>query len=354
MPHDVFISHANEDKAIADMVCATLEQQGLRCWVAPRDIQPGADWRQAILGAIRSSRAIVLVFSKHANASRHIPREVECAVEAGIPLIPFRVEDVQPQGALEYNLIGVHWLDAMTAPVEMHIRRLGDALRAVIELPRGRDADRDLAAPAAEPKAASPSNASSSEPLATKYIALVVAVALVTMLLVWISPWRAASLTSEAPEAKSPESSGTPNSSATPLDEQRVAALRQAAADRPTDAEPRIDLGNRYFDAERYQDAVPWYESALKLTPANVAVSTDLAVAYYYLGDIDRAERQLGRSLTMDPNNAKALLNKGIVLAFGRKDLEGAASVWRSLIAAAPNSDEAAHARKGLAAIGKH
>jgi len=89
MPHDVFISHASEDKTIADMVCATLEQQGIRCWIAPRDIQPGVDWRAAIVAAIKSSRCMVLVFSDKANASSHIPRELDLAFDGEIPVVPF-------------------------------------------------------------------------------------------------------------------------------------------------------------------------------------------------------------------------------------------------------------------------
>jgi hypothetical protein len=132
MAHEVFISHAHQDKTVADLVCAGLEAQGVSCWIAPRDIQVGADWGSAIVTAIRTCRAMVLVFSDHANASRHIPRELERAVDHEIPVIPFRIEDVQPRGALEYILSSVHWLDALTPPLEAHVDRLGPALRAII------------------------------------------------------------------------------------------------------------------------------------------------------------------------------------------------------------------------------
>ncbi|MSO55737.1 MAG: toll/interleukin-1 receptor domain-containing protein [Acidobacteria bacterium] len=108
MAYDVFISHALADKTIADMVCATLEQQGIRCWIAPRDVQPGAAWGEAIVSAIRGSRVLVLVFSDHANASKHIQREVERAIDHEIPILPFRIENVVPSGALEDSLSGVH------------------------------------------------------------------------------------------------------------------------------------------------------------------------------------------------------------------------------------------------------
>jgi WD40 repeat protein len=128
MPYEVFVSYAHQDKSTADAACALLEREGIRCWIAPRDIEPGADWGAAVINAIKSCRAVVLVFSAAANTSPQILREVERAVHLGVPVIPVRLEDVVPEGALEYHLGTVHWLDAMTPPLEAHLHRLADAL----------------------------------------------------------------------------------------------------------------------------------------------------------------------------------------------------------------------------------
>src|SRR5436190_21896953 len=80
MPDHVFISHSSKDAAAADRVRAYLEGRGLPCWVAPRDVPPGANWGQAIVDAIGRSRAVVLVFSAHADRSAQVLREVERAV----------------------------------------------------------------------------------------------------------------------------------------------------------------------------------------------------------------------------------------------------------------------------------
>jgi TIR domain-containing protein len=151
MAHDVFISHATEDKVIADAVCATLEQQAIRCWMAPRDIPPGADWGECIVNGIKQARVFVLVFSRRANASSHIPREVERAVSHEIPIIPLRIEEVMPEGSLEYNLATVHWLDALTPPVEAHIRRLSETIRAILGAKSERDRDAPPLPPPAPP-----------------------------------------------------------------------------------------------------------------------------------------------------------------------------------------------------------
>ena len=101
MAHDVFISYSHKDKAIADAACAALEREGVRVWIAPRDISPGAEWGGAIIDAINNAKAMVLIFSANANDSPQIRREVERAVNKEVPILPFRIEAVEPTQSLE-------------------------------------------------------------------------------------------------------------------------------------------------------------------------------------------------------------------------------------------------------------
>ena len=139
-----------------------------------------------------------------------------------------------------------------------------------------------------------------------------------------------------------------PASQVVPLDENRAQAMRTAAEQNPTDAKARVELGNMYFDAERYADAITWYEDALRINPADPNVSTDLGVAYYYTNQADRAVSQFEQSLKVDQKHTKTLLNLGIVKAFGKQDLTGAAEAWQQVVALAPDSPEGQAARKAL------
>jgi cytochrome c-type biogenesis protein CcmH/NrfG len=130
--------------------------------------------------------------------------------------------------------------------------------------------------------------------------------------------------------------------------ESRASAMKTTAQQNPTDAVTRVELGNMYFDAGRFQDAVEWYEQALKIHPKDVNASTDLGIAYYYMNEPDRALAQFDRSLGVDPAHAKTLLNIGIVRAFGKQDLKGAADVWQKVLLVAPSSEEARAARQAL------
>lgn len=138
----------------------------------------------------------------------------------------------------------------------------------------------------------------------------------------------------EAPPMEAPLPAPEPG----PVDETRVADLRAAADRAPEDLQARIALGNLYFNALRFADAVPWYEAALALDPEAIDVSTDLGVAYFYLDDTDRALAQFARSLEVDPTDAKTMLNLGIVRAYGKQDLDGAIEVWEEAVRVAPDS----------------
>ncbi|MFI5015239.1 MAG: toll/interleukin-1 receptor domain-containing protein, partial [Hyphomicrobiales bacterium] len=134
MAHDLFISYSTQDKTTADAACATLEAAGIRCWIAPRDLVPGAEWGEAIVAAIGHCRAMLLIFSASANDSPQIRREVERAVNKGIPVLPLRIEDIEPTRSLEYFIGTVHWLDALTPPLESHLRRLTETVRALLQI----------------------------------------------------------------------------------------------------------------------------------------------------------------------------------------------------------------------------
>jgi hypothetical protein len=136
MAHDVFVSHSAKDKTISNALVARLEAEGIRCWVAPRDVVPGADWGESIIDAIESSRIMVLIFSASANGSPQIKREIERAVDKGVYTIPFRIEDVQPTKALEYFISSAHWLDAFSQPLGEHLDSLAKTLNAILATPR--------------------------------------------------------------------------------------------------------------------------------------------------------------------------------------------------------------------------
>jgi hypothetical protein len=161
MAHDVFISYSSRDKAVADSMCATLEGRKIRCWIAPRDIPVGQPWPAALVEAIGKSRVFVLILSNGSNNSPQVLREVAEAMDKGIPAIPFRIDDVQPSKEMGYYIRGIHWLDAMTPPIEKHLKSLAGTVEALLEAQAAEEspegaAQPEPAQPAADRKPARP------------------------------------------------------------------------------------------------------------------------------------------------------------------------------------------------------
>jgi len=132
MPHDVFVSYSSQDKAVADAAVMAFEADGIRCWYAPRDVEPGHDWAESIADAIAASRVFVLVFSADSNRSQRVLDEVNLAINEEAAIIPFRIERLDPSGAMLLHLSTRHWLDAYAPSWEVHLDDLVSGVRSAL------------------------------------------------------------------------------------------------------------------------------------------------------------------------------------------------------------------------------
>ena len=132
MSFDVFLSYSTKDAITAKAACASLEAAKIRCWMAPRDIVPGARWGASIVRAINECRVMVLIFSRNAKDSAQVAREVDQAISNGKAVVPLRIDDVKPIDELAYYLNTVHWLDALTPPLEHGLQQLTAAVQGLL------------------------------------------------------------------------------------------------------------------------------------------------------------------------------------------------------------------------------
>lgn len=132
MAHDVFISYAVQDATPAHVICAALESNDIRCWIQPRDLPTGSNHADCIMQAIRDSKAILLVFSRHAEASGNVPREVNEAINLRIPLIPVRIANVPLGNAMKYLLSLAQWLDVFDRPLDHYMEQIVANTRSVL------------------------------------------------------------------------------------------------------------------------------------------------------------------------------------------------------------------------------
>jgi TolB-like protein/Tfp pilus assembly protein PilF len=137
---DVFLSYASQDGAVAEAVCEALEQAGVRCWIAPRDVTPGTFYADEIVHAIDAAKAIVLILSQNAAASPHVLREVERATSKRRPVVSLRIDRASLPAGLEYFLNTSQWLDASGGDPIRAMPKLVAALRLAIGRPAATNA----------------------------------------------------------------------------------------------------------------------------------------------------------------------------------------------------------------------
>lgn len=130
--HDVFISHSVKDSELSHRIYAYLEAKGIKCFMDARDLLPGKPYPGQLAGAIKDSRAVVLVFSSNSDISEPVQNEIGLARNNKIPIIPVRIEDVFPQ-ELALFITTSQWLDAFPLPIEKHLPKLVNAIKAHLE-----------------------------------------------------------------------------------------------------------------------------------------------------------------------------------------------------------------------------
>jgi TolB-like protein/Flp pilus assembly protein TadD len=121
---DVFVSYASQDAAVANSIVESLEQHGLQCWIAPRDVVPGTLYADGIVGAIDESRILVLILSKDAVASAHVGKELERATSKRHPIVGLRLDTAPLTRAFEYFLNESQWIEVGAGNTDAAIEKL--------------------------------------------------------------------------------------------------------------------------------------------------------------------------------------------------------------------------------------
>ncbi len=124
----VFISYASNDAAVAQKVCSALEGAGFPCWMAPRDVKPGAPYAAAIVQGISEANALVLVLSASSAQSDHVAREVERAASKHKPIYAFRIDAATLNAELEYFLSKSQWIDVPALGMPAALAKLKEAV----------------------------------------------------------------------------------------------------------------------------------------------------------------------------------------------------------------------------------
>jgi len=143
---------------------------------------------------------------------------------------------------------------------------------------------------------------------------------------------RAGSAPAPTTAATQPASGSTAQQQAPKLDEGRVQALSTILKSDPKNVNATIQLGNVYFDAERWDDAIKWYEKAVELDPRNADAHVNLGRLLQERGRVEEAVLQYEEALRLSPKHAPAAYNLGTALE-DLKRTNAAIAAYRRAIA---------------------
>ena len=136
-------------------------------------------------------------------------------------------------------------------------------------------------------------------------------------------------------------------------DAQAQPLLKQLESD-PRNSTLLYQIGNLYYDARQYPEAVNYYENSLQIDPKATDVRTDMATAYHLMGQSDRAIQEYDAVLKIDGKHANALFNEGMVKWQDKMDLKGAIASWKRLLDAHPDYAQRDRVEKLIAQAEQH
>lgn len=360
----VFISYAHEDRNAAQTLYQALRRAGTKCWMAPDDIPPGVDWTEAIYAAARQASAILLVYSSHTDASRHVKNEVSRALALGKHIIPVRIEACDLAPFFEFHLGWVQWLDAAQEPLQACASELVEQIQRSLQL-AGKVAKRvtgerpgeavghlraDLGADtgAAGVQRAVPSpptvrRVSLAQPLMAAgaragkwaYAAGRRAVLAPVACVLWMArsidagmAWADKALANipmwlllaylVAPAALVGAGAIAQVGAFAPPDVRRAV---KAASENPADPDLRIQLGEAYYRHGRYLDAMTQYACALLLRPYDARAAWALHQACLAAGRKAEAANALARYVSLDATSERGSQAIRRLQSMGRRDL---------------------------------
>jgi cytochrome c-type biogenesis protein CcmH/NrfG len=135
---------------------------------------------------------------------------------------------------------------------------------------------------------------------------------------------------------------------------QAAAPLLEAVNKNPNDYDSLVQLGNLYYDAQQYPNAIQYYERALVIHPENPDVRTDMGTAYWYTGNADKAVEAMQASLKYRPGHPQTLFNLGWIRWRGKADPKGAVEAWEKLLKSNPDYPQKQQVEQYIAKAKEH
>jgi tetratricopeptide (TPR) repeat protein len=152
----------------------------------------------------------------------------------------------------------------------------------------------------------------------------------------------------EKPAGKSPESTMTPGPIIDTGSGKSGGFIKEIES--INDPEQLAHLGDKYFENNRYAEAIEAYEKALKLNPKDADTYNDLGLALHYTARSEKAVEILKKGTEVNPSFQRVWLSLGFVLTATGKDKEAQVALNKT-VDLDPNSTQGQEAKRLLVFI---
>lgn len=132
------------------------------------------------------------------------------------------------------------------------------------------------------------------------------------------------------------------------------AAFRKAQKINPDDGESYVNLGHLLYNQLKYAEAVAQLEDGLKRSPDSAPGYFFLGCAYLKMGESQKAEANLKKASTLDPNGMASAHLQLANLYLKRHDTAAASSELKAYVQARPSDPQVPAIKRTLASIGAH
>ena len=109
--HDVFISYSRQDKEIAEYICSILNDKGINYWIDKEGIYSSVNYKEVIVDAIDTAKAIIFISSVNSNSSNYVIREIGYSVNKEKPILPIMVDEMPFAKSISFDISDIDQIE---------------------------------------------------------------------------------------------------------------------------------------------------------------------------------------------------------------------------------------------------
>lgn len=111
MNHLVFLSYSRKDAKEVEAIKSILDKNNVISWIDKEGIFSGENYKEVIVDAIETAKAVIFVSSANSNSSINVKRELGYAVKQRKTIIPILLDDTPYAKSIRLDISDIHQIE---------------------------------------------------------------------------------------------------------------------------------------------------------------------------------------------------------------------------------------------------